>query len=334
MSGRFMTRVWTAAAAVCVAGTAAIAVDSRDNAALRYWRAWSLITEADDQRLGETAWGYEADFETTVELVQFIEEKQPVIELLREAAAMPACDFGIDYEKGPHTLMTHLRPVRTSVHLLTLDARLHANTGDVDTAVADLEAAFRMERHIADGSMIIGSLVSLATFEATNRVVGHLLEQNALDGEAKRALDAVLATYDQHDPFGIKAGVEMERVAMVEWFGKFVVAKDGPGRKELIEMTDEVLGELNPQERQMVEMFRGVEDLQAELDKFDLYYKHVLAIWEDEDAGEKLRTIAEHAAKGDYGFFAGLLAPALGKVHENWERSIRVFAEARERLAA
>lgn len=312
---------------------AALAVDSKVNAALRYWRAWSLITERDDQTLSDSPWGYEADFETTPELVRFIEDKQQIIGLLREAAAMPGCDFGIDYHKGPHALMTHLRPVRTSVHLLTLDARLHANTGDTDTAVADLEAAFRLERHLAGGSMIIGGLVTMATFEATSRVVTHMTNEGMLDADGKKALGEVLATFDERDPFGIKAGVEMERQAMVAWFAQHVVDADGDGRRELVEMTDEVLGELDPQQRQLVEMFRTSKDLHAELEMFDKYYQHVLAVWEHDDADGRLATISDHASKGGYGFFAQLLAPALGKVHQNWVKSVQVFKDTTEALA-
>lgn len=325
-----------AAGVVLGLGCAAGAVDSKDNAALRYWRAWSLITEGDDKVLGESPWGYESgeEFETTVELVRFIENKQDVIRLLREASAMPACDFGVDYEKGPHALMTHLGPMRKSIHLLTLDARLHANTGDLDRAVDDLEAALRLERHLSGGSMIIGSLVTAATFEATRRAVEYMLDEELLDEAGRKRLLEVLATFDDRDPFGIRAGVEAERGAMVAWFGEHVVAEDGQGRLELAEITEEVLGQMTPEERQRVETLKSIKDLSAELEMFDMYYAHILGVWESENASDRIRTIGEHAQKGGYGNFARLLAPAMGRVHENWVKSLETFAGLRERLSS
>lgn len=315
---------------------AAGAVDSKDNAALRYWRAWSLISEAEDTTLSESYWGYESpeEFQTTPELVRFIEDQQDVIKLLREASSMPACDFGVDYEKGPHALMTHLGPMRKSVHLLTLDARLHANTGDTERAVDDLAAALRMCRHSSEGSLVIGSLVTAAMFEATRQTVNYMLDAELLDESAKQELLEVLATFNRDDPFGIRAGVEGERLAMVDWLGRHVVPEDSQGRLELAAMTDEVLGELSPEEREQVEMLKSIKDLSGELEMFDLYYKHVLGAWESKDGTKKIQTISEHAARGGYGHFAGLLAPALAKVHENWLKSVGTFADLRERLSS
>ncbi|MCA9281931.1 MAG: hypothetical protein KDA30_07825 [Phycisphaerales bacterium] len=334
MGGKVRAGLCVAAAVLGVA-SGAMGVDSKVNAALRYWRAWSLITEADDTRLGETAWGYESaeEFVTTPELVRFIEDKQQAIGLLREAAAMPECDFGVDFDKGPYALLTHLRPMRTSVHLLTLDARLHANTGDTERAVDDLVAAYRMERHMADGSMLINSLVTAATFEATTQTVERLLDEGLLDAAGRARIDAALAAFDGEDPYGIKLSLATERDVMVAWMRTNVVDQGGEARRDLETMTAEELMELSPDERQMVEIFRNSKDIKGDLDKYSLFYDHALAVWGSDKAEERLATLTKAAGDGQYGFFAKLMAPAMERIHPQWVKSVDRLAGIRARLA-
>jgi len=181
--------------------------------------------------------------------------------------------------------------------------------------------------------MLINSLVTAATFEATTRTVDRLLDEGVLDVEERARIDEALAAFDEGDPYGIKQSLEMERDVMVGWMRKHVVDEEGDARRDLEEITAEELLELSPDERQMVEIFRNSKNIQGDLDKYSLFYDHALAMWDSDNAEEQLAALMKAVGDGQYGFFAKLMAPTMGRIHPQWVKSVERLAGIRARLS-
>jgi hypothetical protein len=210
------------AAAASLAGEPPAKADVATNAALKYWQAFAQLPprdEAQQRRL--------ADWRTTPlddAARKLASESEKSFLYLRRGAALPQCDWSLDYEDGVGLLLPHLDKARTLALFACLRARIALADGQAENAVDNLLAALALGRRVADPIMI-ALLVDYAVEQNAIDALALVLPQ--LDGPALRRLaerlDALppAATLDQtivteRDYFGgwtIRWLKEQERTA-------------------------------------------------------------------------------------------------------------------------
>lgn len=157
------------------------------NAALVYWRAFALLPSADAKAPPLPDWRKAKIDDKTRTAV---EGGKHSLGLLHQAAAIDACDWGIDWSKGIATLLPHLGKVRRLARLAMLRAKVHQADKKIDDALADAVAVLRLSRHVAHDGVLVEMLVGIAV---ENMALDMLVEQApALTAERKKALLAEL----------------------------------------------------------------------------------------------------------------------------------------------
>ncbi|MHC4207502.1 MAG: hypothetical protein ACYSTT_22840 [Planctomycetota bacterium] len=100
--------------------------------------------------------------ETKALITQYIADNNEAIELLHAGAAIEHCRYPIDLSAGFETLMPDLIEIRTGFYLLKLEAILHAENGDGESAVRSVKSCFGIARSLAKEPITISQLVRSA----------------------------------------------------------------------------------------------------------------------------------------------------------------------------
>ncbi|KAF0246685.1 MAG: hypothetical protein FD180_504 [Planctomycetota bacterium] len=149
------------------------------NAALGYWRAFSMIQapeaddaiwmKCDDVAEGRAAWDDAA-------LGGLVDKNAGACLELHKASLKSSCDFGLAFEDGYEMTLPHLAKARQLARLNLLRATRLDSVGNGGEAVEAWLDGLRMARHIAADPVLISSLVGKVIFkghvEAMVRFVG------------------------------------------------------------------------------------------------------------------------------------------------------------------
>jgi hypothetical protein len=165
---------------------------NKTNPALLYYQAISLDTHGQDIRsyLLESNW---AGVKLPEEFGQKIRGYTSEMALFRKAAEQKApCDWGIDFSKGPDTLLPHYALMKRMAQIANLQvawALQNPDEGGEDVAVKDILGIFAAGRNIGTDRLVISVLVQDALQAiAASSVAGHYYElspatmQKLLDG--------------------------------------------------------------------------------------------------------------------------------------------------------
>ncbi|XAM00451.1 hypothetical protein OT109_03485 [Phycisphaeraceae bacterium D3-23] len=162
-----------------------------DNAALRYWVAFSYLPQRGDERYETILDGDELDIE---EARAFLGPENSVGEALDRldwATQADTCVWAINYEDGPYALLPHLGPARTLARLCMMRARLRLHDGDIAGAAEDVLAVMKLGRAFDNDRLLISSLVGMSIeARAVNFTAEHL---SAFDDAAVAQLVAGIA---------------------------------------------------------------------------------------------------------------------------------------------
>ena len=130
------------------------------NAALVYWQAFALLPDVDaKERSPLDDWKKAAIDEATRKLLK---QADGALRLLYKAAAIDACDWGVDWSDGPGTLLPHLGKARRLAKLAMLRGRVRLSDGKTDAALADIAAALWLSRHVGRNGVLVEMLVQFA----------------------------------------------------------------------------------------------------------------------------------------------------------------------------
>lgn len=182
-----------AATSVHWAGSTALAYPP-DNAAVLYYQAFALMEYPDDQALREAIWDYRnGKIELTDPLRIYLDKHEYVFKLIRDAGALPHCDWGLDYAQGIDVMFPMLAKARQACFAVLAQARRDFLTGDQDAAFDMCFAVHRLGHHV-EGDCIIPYLVGIALHATANGLIRDLLglaslEEDALIRLKKRTLN-------------------------------------------------------------------------------------------------------------------------------------------------
>ena len=280
------------------------------NAALVYYRTWLVAPQE--------AWQAFKEGDTTV-----LGDLEGTITSLMLGAAIPRCDWGIQYDGGPWALLPHLSELRTSARLLKADADRLQEAGQIAAAADRIEAIFRMSGHMRRDRMIISSLVSAAISSTACDATAALLDTGEVaPDDAQRLLAAARLSAD---PFGAREAIHAEGVVFIGWCRETLTGPDaGQLMVEIAAMAgqgaDSPLAKLNG------------EQLSKALDRLAPFYEQAVALFNEPDATEKLKALESRAQAGDFGPAAEVLAPSISRVRENVARQAEQRQAIIERL--
>lgn len=128
------------------------------NAASIYLRASQalILTKAEEAEL--------RDGGGTVPSTDTLAKNQAALQLTRQAAALPACRFSIDYgaTNMAGILLPHLGKMRRLAEFMRAQARWEAQTGQTEAALNDIAVLFRMSEHLAPEPILISGMTAIA----------------------------------------------------------------------------------------------------------------------------------------------------------------------------
>ncbi len=213
------------------APAAAPSADLGQNAALRYWTAFALMsapTAEQDKIIGN--WKTAAMDDKTVQLIQ---QNRNALDYLQLASAVKPCDWGI-VPAGAETLLPHLAKARQLARLACLRARYRFSQGNHVDGVRDVCAVLTLASHVDSGESrtLISLLVKCAIQNAAiDAVAAHL---PALDAKALQMLAECLDALPPHQDFA--GSMRAERQDFVGGFLHTVRSGDLAATQKLLDM--------------------------------------------------------------------------------------------------
>jgi len=134
-----------------------------DNAALRYWAAFSELQDAaiSDQDAKDLNAALDTmgqlDFSKFKELIQ---KNTPALETMARGTSLPNCDWGLDYSLGEDTPVEYARKALMLGRLNILYTIQQYHAGDKDGAIRSLAAGLRFSHDVANGGSLFATLVA------------------------------------------------------------------------------------------------------------------------------------------------------------------------------
>jgi len=305
-------------------------VTSDDNAALRYLRAMTLLsddTRGAVDRISDNL--LEPTFHPAPEDRRAIASSSGTIDMLLRGAALPRSDFGIDWDLGPEALVPHLHDLRVAARLLLADARLRAEAGEDAAAAERLAGAFRMASHAGQDRLFISALVSASIAQEAAGVTNRLLDAGLLPYAARERVRSAAASLAGDDPFGARAAIEQEARMMTRWLREHM---DTDGRRrEAFSIVLDLDAATDEEAARLLGALTG-DDAETYIDLFALGYRQAVAAWDSDDPERAFDALSEDMRSGVFGPIAQHLMPAFGRAKRNAARIEAELDALRRRL--
>jgi len=147
-----------------------------DNAALRYWAAFSVLQDA--AITDEQAKELNAALDTLGPLeiskyTELVHKNSLALNVMARGTSLPNCDWGLDYALAEDIPGEYVRKALVLGRLNILYAMQQYHAGDKDGAVRTLTAGLRFSRDVSNGGSLFATLV------AKNLLVTHLMAVSA-----------------------------------------------------------------------------------------------------------------------------------------------------------
>lgn len=95
-------------------------------------------------------------------ITQYVADNNEALKLLHAGAAIENCRYPADWSAGFETLLPDLSEIRVGIFLLKLEAILHAENGDGESATRSIKSGFGIARSLAREPIIVSQLVRSA----------------------------------------------------------------------------------------------------------------------------------------------------------------------------
>ncbi len=146
--------------AVLLSATITNASDSLENAALGYWQAFAILPSTDKEQDKILVKAVEAKLDDRAK--SLIKQSEAARQCLHRAAAVPACDWGLQWEAGLQMQMPHISEARDMARFACLHARNDVEAGRPDAALQVLGDTLVLARHVGQDNTGIALLVQHA----------------------------------------------------------------------------------------------------------------------------------------------------------------------------
>ncbi|MFC1760610.1 hypothetical protein ACFL6U_00845 [Planctomycetota bacterium] len=180
-----------------------------ENAVDLYLNAFSHLVKRDDNIAQDLPLAGDADlpartapFPTPMQdaIQQHLAANQETLILLHEAANVPHCRYPVDLSQGFDTVMPWLKDVRTSTRLLQLEAMVHIDSNDLDSAIDSVQSGMALGRSL-QASTLVEQLVRIAVLAVNLQTMERLVNQATLSDAQLLALTDIIRSEN------VKAGL-------------------------------------------------------------------------------------------------------------------------------
>jgi len=231
-------RIAASGAPVKVTQLAKPRVADAENAALVYEKAFAAtrFTEKDRRFAADVASGKSSLSDPSVarRAEAILTNNAESIQLIRRAAAMPRCDFEVDWSKGFEVAFPHLAKLRNCSNLLALESMMLARRGRVDRAIETCRENLHLTK-AADEPVVIGVFVQYAIVAITCRSLNAVLREAQPSVSVCRLSAGDMARTDLMTPF--ITALKGERAAGISLFEQVRTSPDPAN--EIRELTGE-----------------------------------------------------------------------------------------------
>jgi hypothetical protein len=173
------------------------------NAALRYWSAFAEMQDSviSDQQAKElnTILDGTAPYQD-LKYYELVEKNRLAVETMARGAAIPNCDWGVDYALGQDAPVEYVRKALTLGRLNVLYAFHLGINGDKNGAVRTIAAGVHFSRDVANGGTLFATLVAKNLLATHIRAMAFMLHVQQLSSQQKSVLQKAL---DQLGPDGL-----------------------------------------------------------------------------------------------------------------------------------
>ena len=140
-----------------------------DNAALRYWAAFSEMQ--DWATTPQNAKELRAILDGTapyddLKYKDLVAKNEPALQVMQRGTTLRNCDWGLDYGLGPDTPVEYVRKALELGRLNVLYAFHQMTNGDKDGAVRTLAAGMHFAHDVAQGGSLFATLVAKDLLES------------------------------------------------------------------------------------------------------------------------------------------------------------------------
>lgn len=162
-----------------------------------------------ENTLGEVKKGrFAADLHKLAE--DYLVENAEKLRLIHEAAKLPGCRFPVDFSQGSNLPLPHLAQIRASLRLLSLEAIIAAEDGDMNRALDSILTAFAASDTVRQEPLVISQLVWDACHGIACHTVRRVMELGSFSEEQLAQLARVLKGAE--DSESMTRGLAGERV--------------------------------------------------------------------------------------------------------------------------
>jgi hypothetical protein len=167
-----------------------------ENAALRYWSAFSEIQDAgiSDQQAKELNAILDgvAPYDDS-KYKDLLEKNALALELMARATFLPYCDWGLDYGLGHDLPVEYARKALVLGRLNVLDAFHLLKTGNKDGAVRALAAGLRFSHDVGNGGSLFATLIAKDLLVSHLKTIAGALHLEQLSATHRSQLQAAVA---------------------------------------------------------------------------------------------------------------------------------------------
>ena len=193
------------------------------NVAVIYWQAFSRMPNlTDQQRKAIEEASASVSIPVSAEVAIIISQYQGALHELQRAQVVALCDWQLDSDQGPMTLLPHLDKARQLSRASLLRARQRFAVGENDTAVSDVLSVYRLGRDCGASPIVISLLVDGATEKQASEVLAvnlPMLSKAQLD-HLETSLHKLPKASD------ITSAIREEERSFTSWLTQMVDAED------------------------------------------------------------------------------------------------------------
>jgi hypothetical protein len=167
-----------------------------DNAALRYWSAFSEVQDSGitDQQAKElnAILDGTAPYDDS-KYKDLLEKNTLALEIMARATSLPSCDWGLDYGLGHDVPVDYARKALVLGRLNVLYAFHLLKTGNKDGAVRALGAGLRFSHDVGNGGSLFATLIAKDLLMSHLRAVAGALRLEQLSAGQRSQLQTAVA---------------------------------------------------------------------------------------------------------------------------------------------
>lgn len=165
--------------------------------------------------------------ETKTVIAQYLAANHRELALLHKAATIEHCRYPVDFTKGLSTLIPYLSDVRASAGLLALEAILHVENAEPQSAVNSITSGFSLARSLSEEPIVISQLISIDCKRIAVESFEYCINRVQFSDEQLAEIGRTLA--EAPDLSGVSRAWAGERCQGIELFGDPVISSQSIG---------------------------------------------------------------------------------------------------------